>query len=74
MYSFALVFSGILYVNVASPFSTFVYNVFVTDGMATTNYTIPAKTKAKTYNLTAVFTDTAYERSETHMIFEVAKE
>ena len=42
--------------------------------MATTNYTIPSKTKAKTYNLTAIFTDTAYERSETHMIFEVAKE
>ena len=42
--------------------------------MATTNYTIPVKTKAKTYNLTAVYTGAAYERSETQMIFEVAKE
>lgn len=38
--------------------------VNVVNGIATTKYTIPSKIKSKTYNLTAVFTDTAYERCE----------
>ena len=38
--------------------------VNVVNGIATTKYTIPSKIKSKTYNLTAVFTDTTYERCE----------
>ena len=38
--------------------------VNVVNGITTTKYTIPSKIKSKTYNLTAVFTDTAYERCE----------
>jgi hypothetical protein len=45
----------------------------VRDGVATITYTIPEKTKAKTYNLTAVFTDTAYDRKEASAELEVAK-
>lgn len=42
--------------------------VNVENGVATTTYTIPAKTKAKTYNLTAVFTDSA-TRQESNSLF-----
>ena len=45
----------------------------VKDGVATIQYTIPEKTKAKTYNLTAVFTDTAYDRKEASAELVVAK-
>ena len=38
--------------------------VNVKNGTATTTITIPAKTKAKAYTLTAVFTDMTYERAE----------
>jgi hypothetical protein len=38
--------------------------VDVVDGVASTTYTIPAKTKAKTYTLTAVYIDATYERAE----------
>jgi hypothetical protein len=38
--------------------------VNVENGIATTTYTIPAKTKAKTYTISAVFTDNNYLRSE----------
>lgn len=36
----------------------------VVNGVASKVYTIPAKTKAKKYTLTAVFVDTNYERAE----------
>jgi hypothetical protein len=45
----------------------------VENGIATLQYTIPEKTKAKTYNLTAVFTDTAYDRKESSAELVVAK-
>lgn len=45
--------------------------VDVKDGVATTNYLLPVKTKAKTYTLTAVFTDTNYNRSEAEADFVV---
>lgn len=38
--------------------------VNVKDGIATTTYKIPAKTKAKSYTLTAVFIDDTYDRVE----------
>ena len=38
--------------------------VNVENGNAITNYTIPAKTKAKSYPLTAVFSDNTYERCQ----------
>ena len=40
----------------------------VTNGVATASYTLPAKTKAKTYNLTTVFTDSA-TRQESNSLF-----
>ena len=45
--------------------------VDVKDGIATTQYKIPAKTKAKTYTLTAVFTETYYDRSQAEAEFVV---
>ena len=45
--------------------------VNVENGVATATYTLPLKTKAKTYNLTAVFTDTNYDRVETSVEFFV---
>ena len=47
--------------------------VDVVNGIANTTYTIPAKTKAKAYTLTAVFTDVAYERAECEAELVVAK-
>ena len=38
--------------------------VNVVNGNATTTYTLPAKTKDKTYTLTAVFADNSYKRCE----------
>ena len=45
----------------------------VNDGIATITYTIPEKTKAKEYTLTAVFTDTAYDRVEAESKLNVVK-
>ena len=45
----------------------------IENGIATITYTIPEKTKAKTYNLTAVFTDIAYDRKEASAELVVAK-
>ena len=44
----------------------------VVNGVASTVYTIPAKNKAKTYTLTAVFVDTNYERAEVRENFVVS--
>ena len=44
----------------------------VEKGVASTVYTVPAKTKAKTYTLTAVFVDTNYERVEISKDFVVS--
>ena len=46
--------------------------VDVVNGLASTVYTLPAKTKAKTYTLTAVFVDTNYERAEISKDFVVS--
>ena len=45
----------------------------VREGVATVTYTIPAKTKAKPYTLTAVFADNIYGRVETTSDFVVIK-
>ena len=42
-------------------------------GIATLKYVIPEKTKAKTYNLTAVFTDVSYDRCETVQQISIEK-
>ena len=47
--------------------------VNVENGLATVNYTIPAKTKARTYKLTVVFTDTSYNRAEVREDFVISK-
>ena len=47
--------------------------VNVQDGVASTPYMIPAKTKAKTYPFTAVFTDTEYERTDVQSEFVISK-
>ena len=47
--------------------------VNVTNGVATIQYALPAKTKAKTYNLTAIFMDNLYERSEDNVDLVVTK-
>ena len=45
----------------------------VENGVATINYTIPEKTKAKEYKLTAVYTDTKYDRVEVESNLNVVK-
>ena len=45
----------------------------VENGVATITYTIPEKTKAKEYTLTAVFTDTKYDRVEAESKLNVVK-
>ena len=45
----------------------------VQNGIATITYTIPAKTKAKEYTLTAVYTDTNYDRVEAESNLNVVK-
>jgi hypothetical protein len=47
--------------------------VDVLNGYATTTYTIPAKTKANDYVLSAVFTDTNYERSDANKTITIIK-
>lgn len=47
--------------------------VNVVNGVATTNYTIPSKTKAREYTLTAVFVDSMYKRCETEGQIVVTK-
>ena len=46
--------------------------VDVVNGVASKVYMLPAKTKTKTYTLTAVFTDTNYERAEDSNNFDVS--
>ena len=45
----------------------------VENGIATITYTIPEKTKAKEYVLTAVFIDTKYDRKEANSTLNVVK-
>jgi hypothetical protein len=47
--------------------------VDVVNGFANVEYTIPAKTKASLYKLTAVFTDSSYERSEAEANITITK-
>jgi hypothetical protein len=47
--------------------------VDVVNGFATVEYTIPAKTKAADYKITAVFTDSSYERSEAEANITITK-
>ena len=47
--------------------------VNVQNGVASTTYMIPAKTKAKKYPFTAVFTDTEYERTDVQSEFDISK-
>jgi hypothetical protein len=47
--------------------------VDVVNGFANVEYTIPAKTKAADYKITAVFTDSSYERSEAEANITITK-